>query len=116
MQDFFEEVLAGIRSGNNYRAEQLLRRLKEPNETHLGLSSGKARGRALGVESAHDVWEALSQSAAARTGLLKDLEDTVLMIEGVGVDIVSDMTTNIIREPLIQYTQEACEFYGIPTE
>jgi hypothetical protein len=45
---------------------------------------------------------------------LEDLEDTVLMIEGISVDIVSDITTNIIREPLIQYTQRMCEQYEIP--
>jgi hypothetical protein len=81
--------------------EALLRALREPNETHLGLSKGRSRGHALGNESAHDVWSALSRSEAAKSGLLKDLEDTVLMIEGISVDIVSDMTTNIIRGPLI---------------
>jgi hypothetical protein len=116
IQDFFQEVLDSIRAGKNDHAEKLLRSLREPNETHLGLSSGKPRGRALGTQSAHDVWDALQQSAAVKTGLLKDLEDTVLMIDGIGVDIVSDITTNIIREPLIGYTQEACAYYGIPTE
>lgn len=116
IQSFFEEVLAAIKTGDNARAEALLKSLREPNETHLGLSSGKARGRGIGETSAHDVWSALSKSRAVTTGLLKDLEDTVLMIDGIGVDIVSDMTTNIIRESLIQYTQEACEYYKIPTE
>lgn len=59
MQDFFEQVLSAIKAGRNGYAEALLRKLKEPNETHLGLSTGRARGRALGTESAHHVWEAL---------------------------------------------------------
>src|SRR5262249_28789146 len=88
--------------------------LREPNETYLGLSRAKSRGHALGAESAHDVWGALSHSEAARSGLLQDLEDTVLMVEGISTDIVSDITTNIIRKPLIRYTQEACQLYGIP--
>lgn len=103
-----------IRVGKNQEAENLLKMLREPNETHLGLSKGKSRGHALGSESAHDVWRALSNSEAARSGLLKDLEDTILMIEGISVDIVSDITTNIIREPLIRYTQEMARMYGIP--
>jgi hypothetical protein len=82
----------------------------------LGLSKGKARGRAIGSGSAHDVWEALSKSEAAKSGLLEDLEDTVLMVEGIDADIVSDITTNIIREPLIRYTQRMCEQYGIPMQ
>lgn len=108
VQNFFETVLQRIKSGDNAGAEALLQELREPNETHLGLSRGKSRGRALGNESAHDVWSALSKSAAAKSGLIHDLEDTVLLIPRISVDIVSDITTNIIRGPLIEYTQEQC--------
>jgi len=114
VQNFFQSVLSSIKIGDHDRAEALLNTLKEPNETHLGLSRGRARGRALGDGSAHRVWRAMAQSEAAKSGLLKDLEDTVLLIPGVGVDIISDMTTNIIRGPLIEYTQEMCERFGIP--
>jgi hypothetical protein len=114
IQSFFKTIIELIRTGRNIDAERLLRSLREPNETRFGLSKGKARGRAIGSSSAHDVWEALSKSEAAKSGLLEDLEDTVLMVEGVGVDIVSDITTNIIREPLIRYTQRMCDQYGIP--
>ena len=114
IQNFFETVLQLIKAGNNDEAETLLQELKEPNETHLGMSTGKSRGRALGDGSAHEVWSALSQSAAAKSGLIQDLEDTVLLIHGISVDIVSDITTNIIRGPLIEYTQEQCRQLGIP--
>lgn len=114
VQNFFETVLSLIKEGKNGAAEALLRELREPNETHLGMSRGKSRGRALGDESAHGVWTALSQSAAARSGLIQDLEDTVLLIHGISVDIVSDITTNIIRGPLIEYTQEQSRQLGIP--
>jgi hypothetical protein len=114
VQNFFETVLQQIKGGNNTGAEALLQELREPNETHLGLSRGESRGRALGDGSAHDVWSALSQSAAAKSGLIHDLEDTVLLIHGISVDIVSDITTNIIRGPLIEYTQEQCRQLGIP--
>ena len=56
----------------------------------------------------------ISQSAAAKSGLIQDLEDTVLLIPGISVDIVSDITTNIIRGPLIEYTQEQAKQIGIP--
>lgn len=114
IQSFFETVLQLIKDDKNDEAEALLQELREPNETHLGMSHGKSRGRALGNSSAHDVWAALSQSAAAKTGLIQDLEDTVLLIPGISVDIVSDITTNIIRGPLIEYTQEQADQIGIP--
>lgn len=55
VQNFFETVLQLIKCGDDVGAETLLRELREPNETHLGMSRGKSRGRALGDESAHDV-------------------------------------------------------------
>ena len=75
-QHFFDFVMQAIRSGDSAKARELLKVLRAPNETHLGLSQAKARGRALGHESAGDVYEALSSSEAARTGMLEDLEDT----------------------------------------
>ncbi|WP_336868882.1 hypothetical protein [Sphingomonas sanguinis] len=116
IQNFFETILLKIKAGDNAEAEALLGQLREPNETHLGLSRGRSRGRALGDGSAHDVWGALSRSEAAKTGMVQDLEDTVLLIPKIGVDIVSDVTTNIIRMPLIEYTQEQCRQLGIPLQ
>lgn len=114
IQNFFQTVLGAIKDDRDNDAKRLLRTLREPNETHLGLSRGKARGRALGYESAVDVYEALCRSEAAKSGLLEDLEDTILMVEGIDRDIVSDITTNIIRGPLISYTNQVCDLYGIP--
>jgi len=116
VQNFFRAVLKAIQEGRHADAQALLRALREPNETRLGLSRGRPRGRALGPESANSVWDALRQSEAVRSGLLEDLEDTILMVEGISSDIVSDITTNLIRGPLIQYTQDACAYYGIPME
>jgi hypothetical protein len=113
VQDYFTTVLAAISKGRDARARALLQGLREPNETHLGFSQGKARGRALGPESARSVWQALSTSQAARSGLLVHLEDTILLVPGIGPDIVSDITTNLIRLPLVKYTQDMCDQYGI---
>ena len=60
--------------------------------------------------------DSITRSRAAKTGLLKDLEDTSFMVPGVGKDLLSDMTTQIIRGPLIEYTQRMCNCYDIPME
>lgn len=114
VQDFFRTVMRHIRNNRDDEAQKLLSSLHEPNEVHLGLSEDRAQGRALGDGSAVNVWNSLRQSEAARTGLLEDLEDTILMVEGVSSDIVSDMIINIIREPLINYTESVAQLYGIP--
>lgn len=114
VQHYFEAVLNQIKSGNDQKAQQLVSSLSERNEFHLGFSSGKSQGHGFGSKSAESVWGALSKSEAAKSGLLKDLEDTCLLIEGIGRDMVSDAVCNIIRGPLITYTQEMCRYYGIP--
>ncbi|WP_143770631.1 hypothetical protein [Pseudonocardia dioxanivorans] len=93
----------------------ILKNLSEPNETHLGLSKGRSQGNAVGDKLAEKFWEELSGSRAAQSGLITDLEDTALLIENVREDRISDVTTCLIRTQLIEYTQAACEYYGIPT-
>jgi hypothetical protein len=114
LQSFFTEVVECMRDGRDSRAQYLLSSLSEPNETHLGLSRGTSAGRGMGHGLAQDIWESLRTSKAISTGLLEDLEDTALFVPGVGHDRVSDITINIIREPLIEFTQDVAKYYGIP--
>ena len=114
VQDYFEAVLSHIKKGEHAEAQKLVSALQERNEFHLGFSSGKSQGHAFGSKSAKSVWGALSKSQASKTGLLKDLEDTCLLIEGIGRDMISDAVCNIIRGPLIKYTQDICTYYGVP--
>lgn len=114
LQSFFECVLENIKAGNDKKAQNLLSSLNERNEFHLGYSQGLSRGHAFGTISAKSVWGALSKSQASLTGLLQDLEDTCLLINGIGTDMISDAVCNILRGPLIRYTQDMCQYYGIP--
>ena len=70
----------------------------------------------MGEGLAKGAWESLRGSEATKTGLLENLEETILMVEGISSDIVSDILTNIIREPLIHYTSDAATYYGIRLE
>jgi hypothetical protein len=114
LQSFFGTVLEAIQSGDDELAQGLLASLNEPNETRLGLSRDRARGRGMGRDLAKAMWRQLRNSRAVSTGLLADLEDTVLFVDYIGFDIISDITTNIIRGPLIDFTHDAANYYGIP--
>ena len=116
LQHFFQHVLSLIQQGRDNEAVALLASLRERNEFHLGFSVAVSQGRGFGAGHASDVWKALTKSKAARTGLLQDLEDTCLLIEGIGPDMVSDAVCNVIRGPLIRYTQDMCRYYGIPLQ
>jgi len=114
LQHFFDHVLDLMGQSDDAAAIALMASLRERNEFHLGFSEGFSRGRGFGSGHASDVWRALAKSRAAQTGLLQDIEDTCLLIEGIGPDMVSDAVCNVIRGPLIRYTQDMCRYYEIP--
>lgn len=114
IQGFFQRVLDQIVADNKNGALTLMAHLNEDNSTHLGYSL-RSKGSAVAQGLASELYDQLSNSKAARTGLITDLEDTALLIAGIDVDRISDITTNIIRQQLVQYTQSVCEFYNIPT-
>jgi hypothetical protein len=111
---FFHEVIQAIRGSDEARAMELLGHLHEPNETCLGWSSGNPSGRGVGGLQATHLYRALSQSTAVRTGFVEDLADCEIVVEGIGPDKISDITTNLIRSQLITYTQQQCAAHGIP--
>lgn len=113
---FFDSLLDAAQMNDTDRLEYLLFNLSEPNETHLGWSKGVSQGRGLGRKRAEKVMNNLRTSKAAKTGLLQDLEDSAVFVHQIGPDIVSDITTNVIRGMLISYTQGVCDYYGIPLE
>lgn len=113
IRSFFSSVLSAIRNGDKERAIHLLSNLHESQETFLGLSKGIPRGRGIGAENATQLFEALAGSKAIRSGLISDLGEAELFIPGIGRDKISDLTTNIIRGPLIDYTGEQCDLHSI---
>lgn len=112
--EFFQGVVDQIRQGNERVAKYMLSGLREPNQTIFGLSKGsQPSGRGIGPEQSVNLYDALADSTAVRTGFIKDLEECELLIEGVSRDKISDITTNIIRDKLIVYTQAQCELWNI---
>lgn len=116
LQHFFERLLEHIRTNDRNAGLYMLEGLHERNEFHLGFSSGRSQGSGIGRKFAEKFWKALSTSKAGQTGLLKDIEDACLFIDGVGPDRISDATCNILRGPLIRYTQDMCQYYNIPIQ
>lgn len=114
---FFDALLGAIRADDLTKIKQLIYPLSEPNETHLGVSKGRSRGRSLGSrKKADELVGALRRSRAIKSGLIEDLEDTVLFVDGIGKDILSDITTCVIRAHLIEYTVNQSRFHGIPLQ
>ena len=112
---FFQLIIESIRSNNLEKAKELLQYLKEPNETHLGFSSNRPQGAGIGHFQADQLFKAISESSAVKTGFLSSLEECELMIDGISRDKISDLTTNIIRKKLAEYSLEQCKLHNVPT-
>lgn len=111
--DFFNLVVQTLKSSNPIDAKEYLARLNEPNDTHLGLSRGHPAGRGVGRDQASYIYNKLKASKAVKTGFLKDLSDCELIIPGIDRDKISDVTTNIIKLKLIEYTERQCHLHDI---
>jgi len=116
LSSFFSALLDALSQNDDVAAHELLGRLGEPNETHLGFSKGASRGRGLGGVGADKVLEYLARSRASQTGMLEDLEDSALLVPGIGKDITSDIATHVLRQALIDYTQQVSADLGIRLE
>jgi hypothetical protein len=114
VRSFFGRFIELLRAGRKADARQLFSYLGEPNETCLGLSRGRPRGNAVGRELADQIFDSLVGSKAVKTGVLTDLEDTRVFVHGIDKDRVSDMTTVLIRQHLLQYTIDQCAIWDIP--
>jgi hypothetical protein len=100
---FFQILLTYLRSDQIDRAKAHFSHLHEPNETCLGLSQGMPAGRGVGFMDTDRIFEGLLESRAMRTGLVEDLEDFRIFVEGIDKDKISDITTNIIRKHLFRF-------------
>lgn len=110
---FFTEVLAALRAGDIERAQNLMSHLREPEETFLGVSQFDPKGRGVGKGQAKQLIAAILGSKAYASGLLTDLSEMALYVEGIDRDKISDLTTNIIRELLVDYTGQQCDLHGV---
>lgn len=111
---YFQYLVDSIKVGDKNTIKKLLNALHEVDEIALGYSTGQPSGRGIGNIQAKEILSAFENSQAAKSGDIKDIADCALMIPGVNRDKISDITANILKKPLIEFTQAQCKKYCIP--
>ena len=114
LQDFFSYLIGLLKNNMDNKARMICTRIGEVNETHLGLSKNKSRGKGIGQSGTLDIFTQLKNSKAIEYGVLENIEDLRIFIENIDRDKLSDLITNIIRIKLLDYTIEQCELNSIP--
>lgn len=87
----------------------------EVMEIRLGLSVGEG-GAGPGMKFAKACAAALVRLSEKGYKGLDHFEEIEIFTKGIGPDGISDTTANILKYELIQYTQEICSEFSIPTK
>ncbi|WP_432498166.1 hypothetical protein [Kineococcus auxinigenes] len=116
METFFREVARCVisqRPTDQARGLDLLQHFEEPWETRLGLAAAGFQGHGGAKDVGAGIYQSLRDdiNVLVRVGILTQLEDIPLFVEGVGTDITSDLTTRIVFEPLARFTADVVAQY-----
>ena len=110
---YFQYLIDSIRDGDKRTVKKLLNALHEVDEVALGYSSNMPSGRGIGPKQATQIQLAFENSEAAKSGDIKDIADCALLIPGISSDKISDITSNILKKQLIEFTQKQCKLHSI---
>jgi len=118
--DYFHsafEILARSNLRENhqfYERTLVLMESPEPMEFRLGYA-GTGDGSGTGRGLAKLIVEAMAQ--AIRNGLedIRHFEELGILVEGINSDRIGDITCNLLKPRLIEYTQGICRSLGIST-
>lgn len=111
--DYFSRFLQCVRNGDEVNGIRMMEYLSEPKEIHLGYATIGYQGNAVGKIKGKKIYERFKQSQAVQTGMLRDLEESALLVNGIDRDIISDMTAMICKTDLIAFTQSQCRKHNV---
>ncbi len=116
IKTFMQELLYALQSKDFELAQKLCDHFHEPKGTGIGWTKKSYKGRGAGKLKASKLVEVLSSSQAVISGAIEDLEELILVVEGIGLDTISDITINLGMKHFIEFTQEKCKELNIPLE
>ncbi|HAO5665498.1 TPA: hypothetical protein IP875_001398 [Listeria monocytogenes] len=112
LENFFQYMLHLFKNNKIDEAQQNFR-FTEPSETCLGLSKSGTQGKSIGDGDATKLFKYIIDSGVMDSGLVSHVNDIKIFVDNISHDKISDLTTNVIRKHLIQYTQNQCQLHNI---
>jgi len=113
MLEMFNYAIEQFEKGNRKDAEYLID-FPEVSEIGLGYAIGTTKGSGLGSYLNTLVFDTLTASPDLIRRKLRHIEELQLVSLGISADRVSDITANILKDSLIDYTKRQCALWGIP--
>lgn len=105
-----------IKPNNTLAGIAFLDHLHEPNEYHFGYSKVN-KGKAVSVSKAQDIFLSLRNNRFAKQGLsiTNEAHNVLLLVKGIGQDIMSDIIANVCRDIFSDFTTNICAKYSVST-
>ncbi|ELY2017913.1 hypothetical protein SL053_001818 [Flavobacterium psychrophilum] len=93
-----------------------LSELHEPNEYHFGYSDSN-KGKAIANEKAEIIYDSLRRNKLAKQGIsiTNEAHNILLLVEGIGQDLMSDTISNVCRNIFAEFTEKQCVKHKIQT-
>ena len=121
--DFFDATLGllakaqGHRSSMHWVKAERFVLFPEPKEFALGLSMGHPEGAGIGPDLAREMCAGLEFFRERGRGSDdRLLAMMAVLVPGLGVDRISDMVCNIVKDRFIAYTQTVCQDLSVPMQ
>jgi len=94
---------------------KFLSHLHEPNEYHLGYSD-ENKGKAVSTPRSEIIFDALRNNRFVTSGVsvTNEAHNVLLLVKGIGQDIMSDIIANVCRDIFAQFTEDVCNKYTVP--
>lgn len=115
IEEFFTILIEYAKKKDDKNAIKLVKNLYEREETRLGYSLKSYSGKGFSKSGGIKLYNALKENHALQEGLVKDIFDCNIMLTNLGEDKISDLVTSIIFLKLVEFTEEQCSKYQIPT-
>ena len=113
----FVEIMINLSQERKFKELiEFIENFYERNETRLGYSIDTMYGKSFGENGGTDLVKQFTKNNIWESGFVEDIFDFMMVIPNIAEDKVSDLITTILFLDLIEYTQNQCEKWKIPTK